>query len=174
MADHTRSLFTHVPHPRIEDRKSAGAPTSQAVIAAHSNKGRAARFNDWLAVRITNVVGTMWCAYVFALIALVGLPAAIGSTLVPAKAGMLVLWVSSEFIQLVLLAVIIVGQNIAAAASDSRAIATYKDAEAILATALGLEAHLQAQDTRLLELIQAQEQLLADMRARAGGGPDVG
>ena len=28
------------------------------------------RFNDWLASKITSAVGTMWCAYIFALIAL--------------------------------------------------------------------------------------------------------
>jgi hypothetical protein len=161
------TLFTHIPHPRIEARAKAGPPTVDKVIAAHASRNRAARFNSWLAVHITNVVGTMWCAYTFAIIALVGLPASLGLSFVPARFGTVVLWVSSEFIQLVLLAVIIVGQNIASASSDARAIATFKDAEAILATAVGLEAHLQAQDTRLSELVAAQEKVLADLRDTA-------
>jgi hypothetical protein len=77
------------------------------------------------------IVGTMWCAYVFAVIALVGLPAVLGSSLVPARFSSPVLWVSSEFRQLVLLAVIIVGQNIQQAASDQRAQMTYDDTVAI-------------------------------------------
>jgi hypothetical protein len=54
--------------------------------------------------------------------------------------------VSGYFLQLVLLPIIIVGQNVQAQASDARAEATYKDAEAVLAECLALQAHLQAQD----------------------------
>ena len=59
----------------------------------------------------------MWCAYVFAALALVSLPAAIisGSPII------IVGWIAQTFLQLVLLPVIIVGQNIQAAASDDRA-----------------------------------------------------
>ena len=75
------------------------------------------RINTWIAVRVTNVVGSMWCAYVFAAIALVSLPAALRShdTIV------IVSWVAQTFLQLVLLSIIIVGQNVQAAASDARA-----------------------------------------------------
>ena len=36
------------------------------------------RFNTRIALAITKVVGSMWCAYAFALLALISLPAAIG------------------------------------------------------------------------------------------------
>ena len=71
------------------------------------------RFNEWLAIHITKVVGTMWCAYAFALLALISLPAAIrGGT------ATLISWIAQTFLQLVLLSIIMVGQNIAAKKSD--------------------------------------------------------
>jgi hypothetical protein len=76
-----------------------------------------AGINGRLAVRITRTVGTMWCAYAFAMLALYGLPAALN--------GGFVQWASSNFIQLVLLPVIIVGQNVQASASDARAAADH-------------------------------------------------
>ena len=70
-------------------------------------------FNDWLAVKITSVVGTMWCAYAFACLALVSLPAAIrGGT------ATLIAWIAQTFLQLVLLSIIMVGQKVASAKSD--------------------------------------------------------
>lgn len=88
---------------------------------------RAARFNSWLAIKVTKAVGTMWCAYAFALIALTSLK----STLAMHSINADVAWVAQTFLQLVLLSVIIVGQNIQAAASDARAIKTFEDAELI-------------------------------------------
>jgi hypothetical protein len=80
----------------------------------------AGRFNARLAVWITRAVGTMYCAYFFALIAFTGFPQAISHAL-GGDPGALVLWFSSEFAQLVLLPVIIVGQNVISTAQDARA-----------------------------------------------------
>ena len=63
----------------------------------------------------------MWCAYAFALIALISLPDNIHSR------QLLILWISSSFLQLVLLPIIIVGQNIQARAADARAAKTFED-----------------------------------------------
>jgi hypothetical protein len=79
------------------------------------------RINSAVGLRITVLVGTMWCAYVFGLIALISLPDNIHST------QLLILWISSSFLQLVLLPIIIVGQNIQARASDARAAKTFED-----------------------------------------------
>lgn len=69
----------------------------------------------------------MWCAYLFTMIALIILPAAVrGGT------ATLISWIAQTFLQLVLLSIIMVGQKVAARASDKRAEQTYKDAEAIL------------------------------------------
>ena len=74
-------------------------------------------FNTRVAVKITGVVGSMWCAYAFALIALISLPSALQS----GNSIIIVGWIAQTFLQLVLLPIIIVGQNVQAAASDARA-----------------------------------------------------
>ena len=65
------------------------------------------KFNKMLATWITSLVSTMWCAYIFAIIALISLPNAIksGDTIV------IVSWVAQTFLQLVLLSIIMVGQD---------------------------------------------------------------
>jgi len=105
------------------------------------------RFNDKLAVGITNVVGTMWCAYAFACLALVSLPAAIrGGT------ATLIGWIAQTFLQLVLLSIIMVGQKVAAAKSDRQLEQTYKDAEALLKISDEIQTLLK-QNTSLTEEI---------------------
>jgi hypothetical protein len=74
------------------------------------------RFTAWFAVKVTSGVGTMWCAYAFAALAIVSLPGAINA----GSAVVLVSWIFQTFLQLVLLSVIIVGQNVLAAAADKR------------------------------------------------------
>jgi len=83
--------------------------------------------NAKIAVFLTNIVGSMWCAYVFAGIALLGLPAA----LKPGGEG-IIAWIAQTFLQLVLLSVIMVGQNVQAVASDVRSQHTYDDTVQIL------------------------------------------
>ena len=93
----------------------------------HLTKHEQLGFNGRLALLITNMVGTMWCAYLFAIIALISLPAAItGGT------ATLVSWVAQTFLQLVLLSVIMVGQRVAAQASDKQALQTFEDTEELL------------------------------------------
>jgi hypothetical protein len=147
--------FEHVPHPRVAERKKSGPPKT-----ADEHVG----INGRVAVLVTTVVGTMWCAYAFAILALVALPSAI-------KSGdplQLVQWISQTFIQLVLLSVIIVGQNISARASDKRAEMTYKDAEATLHEAAQIQAHLKVQDDALNKML---DKLLALEPKVAGATP---
>lgn len=73
-------------------------------------------FNAKFAVLITRSVGTMACAYAFALIALLSLPAAIKS----GQVIILVAWVAQTFLQLVLLSIIMVGQRVGSAVADAR------------------------------------------------------
>jgi hypothetical protein len=107
----------HVPHPHLERRKEM----------FEKGKQEASNFNSWLAVKITSVVGTMWCAYAFACLALVSLPEAMKAGTAP-----LIAWVAQTFLQLVLLSIIMVGQKVAAAKSDRQLEQTYYDAEALL------------------------------------------
>ena len=97
----------------------------------------------WLADHITAMVGTMTAALVFTGIALVGLPAVLGLSIVPGRFSSIVLWVSSEFLQLVLLAVILTSQNVQSAASDKRAQDTLDDTIAIQRATVELHALIQ-------------------------------
>ena len=78
------------------------------------------RFNAWLAVCITRAVGSMWCAYLFAALALVSFKQAFDA-LLRGDTLTAVAWLAQTFLQLVLLPIIIVGQNVQAAATDERA-----------------------------------------------------
>lgn len=106
-------------------------------------------FHASVAVKVTRAVGTMWCAYAFALLALVGLPSAIES----GRPVVVVSWVSQTFLQLVLLSVILVGQNEMAAAEEDRARESHTSAERLLEELADLKAHLKAQDELIARLV---------------------
>jgi hypothetical protein len=143
----TSSLFNYVPHPLIDARKLKGPPkVHDAAVKVHGDNV-VGHINAKVGLRITVVVGTMWAAYVFAVIALISLPDNIHST------QLLILWISSSFLQLVLLPVIIVGQNIQARAADDRAQATYNDAAALLEEAKQIQEHLLAQDDAISKIL---------------------
>jgi hypothetical protein len=126
MTDH--AIYHYIPHHRTWEKLDGGNLDGPVTVAGQLATGSGmARFNAWFAVKVTNGVGTMWCAYAFAAIDLVSLPQAIKSH----SAVTLVSWVSQTFLQLVLLSVIIVGQNVLAASADKRSEATYNDADAV-------------------------------------------
>ena len=88
-------------------------------------------FNQLLAVKITNAVGTMWTAYLFTVLALLSLPAVLAQTgwgwvphfpraIITASLISLVAWIAQTFLQLVLLPIIAVGQNVHAAAVEQQ------------------------------------------------------
>jgi hypothetical protein len=130
-----RELMEHVPE-LVQTRH---------VRAKVQGGGTLGRWNAAIAVRITKIVGTMYCAYAFTLIALVALPTAIqqGSPTV------LVNWVSSNFLQLVLLPIIIVGQNVISEAQDKRAEADHKTLTA-----------LHQMNVQQLEILKKQDKIL--------------
>jgi hypothetical protein len=105
--------------------------------------GEVEGFNAKLALIITRTVGTMACAYLFTLLALVSLPAILIEAEVLHKSDvptfltkpgliLVVSWIAQTFLQLVLLSVIMVGQSVQALASDSRAQKEFTDTETIL------------------------------------------
>ena len=79
-------------------------------------------FNRRLAQKITSFVSTMWCAYIFAALALISLPAAIKS----GDVVIIVAWVAQTFLQLVLLSIIMVGQSVASASVDQKITETHE------------------------------------------------
>jgi len=141
-------FFQHGPIQRLEElRRRKPIQTDDMRVG----------FNGKIGLIITTIVGTMWAAYIFTVLALISLPAAIGSH----DVIIIISWVAQTFLQLVLLPIIIVGQNIQGKASDKRAAETYKDAESILQQCLELQAHLQAQDKILDDVLQHLHQLKA-------------
>ena len=140
------TTYQHTPHEHTVRRLSGKAPGPAKV-----NEGRVG-FNGRVGLAITTAVGTMVCAYVFAVIAFISLPSALTS----GNLTVIIAWVSSNFLQLILLPVIIVGQNLQAGAADKRSEQTYRDAEAVLHEAMEIQKHLLAQDQVLAGLIAAK------------------
>ncbi len=146
----------------------------------HLPRGNAVqRANAWLAVKITGAVSTMYCAYIFAAFDILALPTAV-------KGGLygIVQWVASFFLQLVLLSIIMVGQDVQARASDARAAKTFEDAELIadrldtrteggitdvLGAVRALDQHVSSQDAILQALIGQAPKRLATPKERGEG-----
>ena len=145
---HAQALLTAKQTPRLHVPRLVSAANIRAQVHGTSAIGR---FNAAVAVRITKVVGTMYCAYVFSLIALVALPAAIqqGSPTV------LVNWLSSNFLQLVLLPIIMVGQNVISTAQDARAEADHETLTA-----------LSQMNKQQLEILEGQSRILDLLRTK--------
>jgi len=148
------TIYEYVRHPRAAELK-AREPVKIAHFRGVDHENWFVRFNARFGLRITLIVGTMWCAYVFTVLALISLPAAIHSR----DAIIIVAWIAQTFLQLVLLPIIIVGQNIQAKAADKRSEDTYKDAEAVLKEAEEIQKHRLAQDkviSSIVEKLQAR------------------
>ncbi|HEY6314706.1 MAG TPA: hypothetical protein VIY52_28435 [Streptosporangiaceae bacterium] len=142
------TIYQHIRHPHITSRLGDRPVKVRDMLP----RGTAInRFNTKVAILITGAVGSMYCAYVFALFDLISLPSAIRN-----GPSAVVTWVAQTFLQLVLLSVIMVGQNVQAAAADKRAEATFHDASATLHEVAHVQGHLTAQDellTRIAERI---------------------
>jgi hypothetical protein len=148
--EHDAAISTVRKAPRLHRPRLVQATHVLAQVHGTSAIGR---FNAAVAVRVTKIVGTMYCAYVFTLIALVALPAAIeqGSPTV------LVNWLSSNFLQLVLLPIIIVGQNVISAAQDARAEADHETLTA-----------LHEMSKQQIEILEGQNEILDFLQKRVG------
>ena len=153
-------IYRYQPHAWTSSKVDHLGTDSVRVADQLPHGTAVARCNAWIAVRVTRGVGTMWCAYAFAALALVSLPAAVRSH----SAVEIVSWVSQTFLQLVLLSVVIVGQNVLASAADRRSEATSHDADAILHESVKLQEHLLAQDVVLRGVVARLAAL----------GPEVG
>ncbi len=132
----------------------AKAHLPKLVLTKHAHKAvhggnPIGLLNTRIAVIITKSVGSMWCAYLFALISLIALPAAIASH----DPIIIVAWISQAFLQLVLLPIIIVGQNVQAEASDARALSDHETLIAI--HTLTSEVHtINENQTKILKLLE--------------------
>jgi len=123
--------------------------TSRDVHEKVHGTGAMGRFNQRLAVTITSRVGTMWTAYLFAGLALISLPAALSS----GDVIVIIAWIAQTFLQLVLLPIIIVGQNVIQSANDARAEADHETLTAV--HRLSVEIHqINETQTKILHALE--------------------
>jgi uncharacterized membrane protein len=154
--------FVHHPHPHTEQRKLQPPPK-----VADQHVG----VNGRLGAAITKRVGTMWAFYIAAgtmatWMVLAGFAWGPLHAIDPYPFAFLLFL--GNIVQLLLMFVIMVGQQVLGAASDKRAVVTYQDAEAILHECLQMQDHLNAQDDALERIIQRMEQIEAKMERAAG------
>jgi len=133
-------LFTHVPHARIAARRQQRPPQRSDM---HSG------FNGRLAAWMTRGVGSMWVVYVTTTFVLAWMFLAQLGALGFDRYPFPFLLFLGNVVQLLLVFVILVGQQVLGATAERRAVQTYEDAEAILHEVRQLRAHLVAQDTLL-------------------------
>jgi uncharacterized membrane protein len=144
------TTFEHVPHRRVTHRE----PPVQSA-----DEFERIGFNGRLGAAITRGVGTMWAFYIAA--------AFMAGWMLLAEVHLLsfdpypfpFLLFLGNIVQLLLMFVILVGQQVLGRASDKRAIQTYQDAEAILHECLELQRHLGVQDQSLDALVTRMERL---------------
>jgi uncharacterized membrane protein len=154
--------FVHHPHPHTEQRKLQPPPkVSDEHVGVNGRLGAA----------ITRRVGTMWAFYIAAVtmaawIVLAGFAWGPLHKVDPYPFAFLLFL--GNIVQLLLMFVIMVGQQVLGAASDKRAIVTYQDAEAILHECLQMQEHLSAQDAALEHVIERLERLEVRMDRSAG------
>ena len=154
--------FVHHPHPHTEQRKLQPPPK---VADQHIG------INGRIGAAITRRVGTMWAVYlafVFMVLWMVLAGFAWGPLHKIDPYPFAFLLFLGNIVQLLLMFVIMVGQQVLGAASDKRAVVTYQDAEAILHECLQMQDHLNAQDGALARIIERMEQLEAKMTRAAG------
>jgi hypothetical protein len=136
------------------------------VNEQHKAELEASGVNTRIAVGLTKSVGTMWTAYSFAVLAIIGLLAILGW--LPALVALLVVWASQTFIQLVMLPILSVGQNVLGRHAELMAeeqfnttMNTYHHIEEIMQ-------HLSAQDAELLR----HTKMLIHLLSAAGITPE--
>lgn len=150
--------FVHQPHPHTEQRRLTRPPK---VADEHIG------FNGRLGAAITGKVGTMWAFYIAAAfmglwMILAGLAVGPLHKIDPYPFAFLLFL--GNIVQLLLMFVIMVGQQVLGAASDKRAVVTYQDAEAILHECVQMQRHLTAQDRAIEALIERLEQLETNLK----------
>jgi hypothetical protein len=120
------------------------------------------KFNLWLAQKITSGVATMWCAYLFAAIALISLPKAIQS----GDSIVIISWVAQTFLQLVLLSIIMVGQKVQAQSVEETINETHTASLAEFELAKEARGVAHKELTELHQLSKDMHKLIREVEAR--------
>ncbi len=137
-----QTLFSHQKHPHQPKNVNALVRAEQA----------AAGFNVKLAVLLTDGTGTMWTAYIFCALAFIGLLGLLG--LLNPFVFLLTTWLSQQFLQLVLLPVIMVGQSVLSRHSELLAEEQFSTTQHMFHDIGQIMQHLDAQDEKILAILQ--------------------
>ena len=122
-----------------------GKPVHESTHDHLPSNTRYQRFNKRLAMILTKNVGTMTCFWIFACLSFMSLPATLVlSNILPAAwvpsffrtfgFSLLIAWICQNFIQLILLPALMVGQNLQNQAADTRAAKTFEHVQALRET----------------------------------------
>jgi uncharacterized membrane protein len=158
------SLYTEVRHPR--------AHATRSQDPGHADE--ASGFNERLAAWITARIGSMWTVYIATAVTviwmLLGSRAVLGFDPYPYP----FLLFLGNVAQLLLIFIILLGQQVLGRAADRRSMDTYEDAEAILVDCEQIQNHLMAQDSLLAadaDLGAEHQELMAKATERAEAPP---
>jgi membrane protein implicated in regulation of membrane protease activity len=128
---------------------------------------RVKALHDKLAEGITNAIGTMLCAYLFAALALVSLPAAVRSQNLLVLVG----WVAQTFLQLVLLSVILLGSKLSARRTEATINATHAEATELLGDMHQILSEIADQHGNLHHLCTEMDAVVRAVHANVQHGP---
>lgn len=130
-------LYEHESHPHIP----------RNIVRMLQTDLKLATFNERLAVALTRSVSTMACAYLFAILAIIGFP---GFHASPAQ---YVQWLSQTFIQLVMLSILAVGQSILGKHQELQSQEQYNMAVKTTHEIDQIVQHMDAQDKAIQQIL---------------------
>jgi uncharacterized membrane protein len=161
------TLYKAIRHPHVHVRHTRHP--------AH-DKGEHTGFNDRLAAWITTRVGSMWTVYLCLVITVVwmvlGARAVLGFDPYPYP----FLLFLGNVVQLLLIFIILLGQQVLGRTADRRSLDTYEDAEAILVDCEQIQNHLIAQDGHLAsctDLHPHEQEILSQAAERLEAPPTM-
>jgi len=151
------SLFEHTPHPHVAQNINDLVKLERAVGG----------FNQRLAVRVTQVVSTMACAYFFFVLALSGFPG------VHATMAQYVQWFSSTFLQLIMLPILALGTAILGRHQELQADEQYQTTVKMYHELGQIADHMTAQDAAITRQTQMLLNVIEKLHAMEDTAPSM-
>jgi uncharacterized membrane protein len=142
------SLYTSMRHPHVHVRLRHGHPQ-----IGHEYAGASGRLAAWITRRLGSMGTVYACVALTMAWILLGSPAFLGFDPYPYR----FLLCLGNVVQLLLVFVILLGQQVLGRTGDRRAIQTFEDAEAILHDCEQIQNHLIAQDRHLAACVVLDE-----------------
>ena len=139
-----KTLYEHIPHEHVHRNSNR----------VHEQEQMRASLNQRIALLLARSVSSMFTAYLFTLLAFVGLAGLLG-WLNP-FVFLLTTWISQQFLQLVYLPILSVESSVIERKQHIQAEETYQTEIHILHNQEQMELHANAQDAKLIEIEERQ------------------